>query len=125
MTSLVAILRTIVAILPILRELINAAEAFFPEKGSGYQKLELVKGLISAAYETVGKLETPFATVWPVLEKLVAFLVPIFTKKSEPEIDTTAQQVSTLAKTQTVDLHSAVFKTPSPGDGVQLASSNS
>jgi hypothetical protein len=128
MTSIITILKTIIAILPILRDLITAAEAFFPAQGSGFQKLEMVKTMIQSAYNVAVKAETPFSTVWPVLEKLIGFVVPHVTEKptvtaavlTSSQVDTTATQVASLApKTlATVAHNSGTF----PATGVQLAS---
>jgi hypothetical protein len=98
---MISIIKTIITLLPILRDLINAAEAFFPEKGAGYQRLEFVKALFQTAYETASKVETPFSALWPIVEKVIALLVPVFTKKTEAvasSIDKTPVQVASIAQ---------------------------
>lgn len=101
MGSFISILKALIAILPILRDLITAAEAVFPAQGSGVQKLELVKTLIQNVYEAATEFQAPFASVWPVLSSVISHVVPLFTKPSAAavvaQVDTTAAQVDTLA----------------------------
>lgn len=107
MGSFISIIKAVIALLPILRDLITAAEAVFPAQGSGVQKLELVKALIQNAYDAATEFEAPFASVWPVLSSVITHVVPLFTKSSAAaQVDTTAAQVATLAPDPTV--HAAV-----------------
>jgi phage-related protein len=115
---MISIIKTIIALLPILRDLINAAEAFFPEKGAGYQRLEFVKALFQTAYETASKVEQPFSALWPVVEKVIALLVPVFTKKTETVTSPVAATVSFTPKTEAA--FSGIVNTLKRDNAVQL-----
>ena len=73
--KLLSIIRTIVALLPMLIEAIKAAEAAIPGNGKGEQKLVLVRGMLQAAYETATDVENTFEEVWPALNKTISTVV--------------------------------------------------
>jgi hypothetical protein len=73
--KLLSIIRTIVALLPMLIEAIKAAEAAIPGNGKGEQKLVLVRGMLQAAYEAATDVENTFEEVWPALNKTINTVV--------------------------------------------------
>lgn len=125
MLNFIAIIKTLIAILPILKDLITAAEGFFPAQGSGVQKLELVKTMLQSAYDAVGKIETPFSAIWPVLQSIITYVVPMFTRTSSATLtDTTAAQVASLAHVMTATTVVGRVASPPvslPQVGAQLA----
>ena len=73
--KLLSIIRTIVALLPMLIEAIKAAEEAIPGSGKGEQKLVLVRGLLQAAYETATDVDGTFEEVWPAISKTISTVV--------------------------------------------------
>ena len=73
--KLLSIIRTIVALLPMLIEAIKAAEEAIPGTGKGEQKLVLVRGMLQAAYEAATDVENTFEEVWPALNKTINTVV--------------------------------------------------
>lgn len=79
--TLIGAIKTAVALMPVLAEVITAAEGFFPAKGSGVQKLELVKTILQSSYGAASKASEPFETLWPILSSVITHAAPIITAK--------------------------------------------
>lgn len=73
--KLLSVLRTIIALLPVLIEAIKAAEEAIPGQGKGEAKLAMVRGLLQAAYETATDVNNTFDEVWPTLNKTINTVV--------------------------------------------------
>lgn len=128
MGSFISIIKAIIAILPILRELITAAEVLFPAQGAGVQKLELVKTLLQNAYNAATEIEAPFASIWPTVASVIGYVVPLITKPTAPAIAVSAAQVySSVVNTTPAQVESLAAQvtprpTAFPSATVQLAS---
>jgi phage-related protein len=74
----------IINIIPSLIKIIAAIEEAFPQAGIGGEKLELVKKILTTAYESVTEY-------WDYLEKIISFVVEFankigaFTKSTKTE----------------------------------------
>lgn len=73
--KLISIIRTVIALLPVLIDAIKAAEAAIPGNGKGEQKLSLVRGILQAAYEAATDVENTFEEIWPTLNKTINTVV--------------------------------------------------
>lgn len=73
--AILSILSLIVHLLPLVAQLVQQAEAVFPEQGSGAHKLELVRSTLEAAYTTANTTETAFHQVWPALNGAISATV--------------------------------------------------
>ena len=58
----------IVNLLPILIQLVKAAESAIPEKGQGAVKLAMVQNILES-------MDASLAESWPLIQKLIAVLV--------------------------------------------------
>lgn len=87
MLNFFTIMKIILGMLPMLRELVIILEALLPATGSGAQRLALLKAIIEKAIDVSDDVTTPFARLWPLVEKVVSVLVPMLTKKTSPEIE--------------------------------------
>jgi len=70
-----AIVKTLVSLLPLLIEAIKAVEEAIPGKGAGEAKLAAVRAMLEASYAVANDLGLTFAELWPAIEKTVAGLV--------------------------------------------------
>ncbi len=78
MGNFIAILKVIIALLPLLGQLIQAVESAMPASGQGAAKLAMVREMLQKAYETMGTAQVSFASVWPMLEPVIASLVTMY-----------------------------------------------
>jgi len=69
------IIKIVLSLIPIIVHAIDAAEAAIPQSGFGAQKLDLVKGWLSTAYNNAMVVTASFDAVWPSLEKRSAVIV--------------------------------------------------
>lgn len=72
------IIKTILALLPLILEAVKAIEAALPEGGQGAQKLALVRQAVQAGFDAAGEVAVSFEAVWPALEKTVGAVVGLF-----------------------------------------------
>jgi hypothetical protein len=61
-------LKLIVSLLPLLIQLVKAAEQAAPESGQGAVKLEMVRQILLATDEGI-------AAIWPIISKAIAAIV--------------------------------------------------
>lgn len=81
---MLAILKMIFMLLPLIKEAIVIVEALFPESGKGALKLDLVKAVVEAIYTGHLSEGVPaFSGVWAGLVKVIAILVPLLTGKTQ------------------------------------------
>lgn len=72
------IIKTVLALLPVILETVRAIETALPGSGQGAQKLALVRAAVEAAFGVVKDATTSFDVIWPALEKIVASAVGLF-----------------------------------------------
>jgi hypothetical protein len=64
-------LKLIVQLLPLVIQLLKEAEELLPEKGTGAEKLNLVRSWLEASLGGIDEL-------WPSLEKLISVTISFF-----------------------------------------------
>jgi hypothetical protein len=75
MLKYLEIISFVLALAPKIIEIVSSVEKMFPEGGAGAQKLELVKGMLQAAFDTLGNAKISFEEMWPTVQKIVASVV--------------------------------------------------
>lgn len=73
--SFLAIIKLVLQLLPVIEQLVSAAEDLFPQAGTGAHKLEVVKGALATAYSTGNAVEGSFEQIWPTVNNVVANIV--------------------------------------------------
>lgn len=66
-----AILKTILTLLPVIIDAVKAIEAAIPQYGKGKEKLAAVRSIIEIGYGEAN-------AIWPAVEKTVGVLVGLF-----------------------------------------------
>jgi hypothetical protein len=78
MVNFIALAKTVLSLLPVIIQAVQAVEAALPAQGQGAAKLELVKSTLQAAFATatdaVGTFEGLWSTLQPVVSSVVAFM---------------------------------------------------
>lgn len=72
--------KLVVTMLPTIVDAISTVEKLFPEGGKGQAKLEMVKGMLTAANEQAESKIADFEKIWPLFSKIIAGIVA-FKKK--------------------------------------------
>lgn len=73
--SFLAIVKLVLQLLPLIEQIVQAAEDLFPQQGAGAQKLSLVKGALETAYSTGNAVEGSFEQIWPTVNNVVTNIV--------------------------------------------------
>lgn len=73
--NFLAIIKLVLQLLPLITQLVAAAEDLFPQAGSGAHKLAVVKGALETAYTTGTEAEGSFEQVWPAINNVVTNIV--------------------------------------------------
>jgi hypothetical protein len=63
----------------LLPGLIQSAEALLPQKGSGLQRLDMVKNWVQGALQWEGHAVEVVEAIWPKVEPVIATLVTLYT----------------------------------------------
>jgi len=85
-STLLSIARILPRIKPVLDELVLFAEALLPGSGNGREKLERVKQMLEALWDTLDVVKVAFKDAWPVIETAIAAIVAVFNRKGWPEL---------------------------------------
>lgn len=72
---MLAILTTIVQILPALIQIVVAVEKAIPQSGAGPAKLEMAKDILQSTYNVVDSSMPAFTTLAPVLDGVFGSIV--------------------------------------------------
>ena len=70
-------LKTILQLLPLIIQAVQAIEAAFPEGGNGKAKLEAIKGTLQGAYSVASDVTGSFEAVWPAISGAVSSVVAL------------------------------------------------
>lgn len=73
--SFLAIVKLVLQLLPLIEQIVQAAEDLFPQQGTGVHKLAVVKGALETAYTTGNQVEGSFEQVWPTINNVVSNIV--------------------------------------------------
>lgn len=76
----ISILKTLIALLPLLIDVVRAVEAAIPASGQGSVKLALVKDILSAGYKAASDITVQFEALWPMLSAVIDAVVAGFNK---------------------------------------------
>lgn len=72
------ILKTIVAMLPIIIDAVKVVESAIPGAGQGAAKLAAVRALLESVSTVATDLGASFSDLWPALEKVIGGVVSAF-----------------------------------------------
>lgn len=80
MMNFIELLKVLVQLYPLIVQIIQVVEAQFPEGGKGAEKLELVKQLLAAAYESSNDIKETFDSTWPAIRRVIESLVDTYNR---------------------------------------------
>jgi hypothetical protein len=78
MANVIAIIKLVLSLVPVILETVKAVEAALPQSGQGAAKLALVRTTVQAAFDVAGNAVATFEQVWPALEKTIGAVVGLF-----------------------------------------------
>lgn len=78
MVNFLNILRVVVALIPLVTDLVRQIEAAIPQSGQGAAKLEMVRQMLQSTYDKANDATVAFEQIWPTVQSLVASLVTIY-----------------------------------------------
>ena len=81
MLNFIEIAKAVFALLPAIVSGIKSIEDALPGQGLGEQKLAAFRAILESVYQTVGAVSQPVESIWPAMQKVIAVLVPLLTKK--------------------------------------------
>ena len=70
-----ALIKVVLALLPVIIDAVKSIEAAFPASGQGSLKLGLVRSVLQQAYDAGTGATVKFDELWPVLQNTVASVV--------------------------------------------------
>lgn len=73
-----AVIKTVLAMLPLVIQAIQALEAAMPGSGNGSAKLAVIKETLSSAYKVSTDAVGTFDQLWPVLQTMIGAVVSGF-----------------------------------------------
>ena len=82
MMQFIEVAKAVFGLLPAIIEGIKAIEQAIPGQGAGEQKLAAFRSVLESVYSTAGAVTLPFDLIWPAVQKVIAVLVPVLTKKA-------------------------------------------
>lgn len=88
-TRFVNMVKLVVSVLPALIDAVKTVEAICGQTGAGSYKLELVRGLLEAAYEASDDVSEPFEKIWNTLNRVVGGVVSLFNATGQFDADKT------------------------------------
>jgi hypothetical protein len=71
------IIRTVLALLPVIIDAVKAIEAAFPVSGQGASKLQAIRNIIESAYNTVTDATVTFDKLWPAIQSAIGAVVSL------------------------------------------------
>lgn len=76
--NFLTIVKTVISILPLIIQVIDALEAAFPQSGKGAAKLDIVKTVLAGSVEVAEDIDDgQFDKVWGVVSKVIAAVVAL------------------------------------------------
>jgi hypothetical protein len=73
----IVIIRAVLALLPVIIEAVKAIESAFPVGGQGAVKLQAIRNIIEAAYNTVADATLSFDKLWPAIQSAIGAVVSL------------------------------------------------
>lgn len=77
MANTLAIIRAVLALLPVIIEAVKAIEAAFPMGGAGQQKLAAVRALVESSYGAASNATIAFEALWPTVSATIGAVVTL------------------------------------------------
>lgn len=77
MQTFIAIITLVTQLIPLVLQIIASVEAAFPQGGQGKAKLDMVKGTLEQAFNSITDAKVTFEQVWPTLNSLVTSIVAL------------------------------------------------
>lgn len=77
MSKFFAVLKLVLLLLPLVKEMVVTIEAQFPEGGQGAKKLEMVRGILEKTFDVVNELDVAFEQVWPIVSTVISSVVAL------------------------------------------------
>lgn len=74
----IALIKTIISLLPLVIQAVQTIESALPEGGNGAAKLALLKGIIESAYKHATDVSLDFDAIWPAISSVVGKVVDLF-----------------------------------------------
>lgn len=72
------IVRTVLALLPLIIQAVQAIEAALPDGGQGEAKLAALRRILEGAYGVAADSATAFEQLWPALSATIGAVVGLF-----------------------------------------------
>lgn len=77
MANVLAVIRAVLALLPVIIEAVRAIEVAFPQGGAGQQKLAAVRAIVESSYGPAAATSLAFEALWPALSATVGAVVAL------------------------------------------------
>lgn len=71
------IVKTILSLLPLIIQAVQAIETAFPDGGQGKAKLDAIKNVLQSAYSVAGDVVGSFEAIWPAISGAVSAVVTL------------------------------------------------
>lgn len=72
------VIRTILSLMPLIINAIDIVEKMLPQGGNGAQKLDLVKTMLQAGYQTAEGSVNTFEQIWPSIKGVIDKIVAVY-----------------------------------------------
>lgn len=76
----ITIIKALVALLPLIIDVVRAIEAAIPAQGQGAVKLEMAKEVLAAGYKIASDVTAQFEALWPALSAIISATVASLNK---------------------------------------------
>lgn len=90
--SIIKKLQAVLALLPILIQVIKAVEEAIPGQGKGEQKLQMIRGAVEGVYATFSQASISFEELWPSIQSLAKTVVSVFNATGQFKKETPANK---------------------------------
>lgn len=74
----IAIVKTIISLLPLIIQAVQAIEGALPEGGNGTAKLAVLKSVLENAFKLSSDMSIQFETLWTAISSVAGEVVKLF-----------------------------------------------
>jgi len=71
------VVKTILSLLPLIIQAVQALEAAFPDGGQGKAKLDALKNTLQSAYAVASDVTGSFESIWPAISGTASAIVAL------------------------------------------------
>lgn len=82
--NVVAIVRLVFGLVPLVVELVDQAEELIPEKGQGSRKLSFVRDVLGIFFSAADDGPSFFERAWDQIERIIALVVSVKNAEKGP-----------------------------------------